>query len=115
MDIIKKQVKELMENQNHILVAIKFLDERFKEFTDKVKDKEPEDVNEILERQAMIDAIIVKNSDDIYVMKKIKEENAVAIKALETEIVKLNEEIELTRRKVMDWITEKGKLRSEIK
>ena len=48
-------------------------------------------------------------------MKKIKEENAVAIKVLETEIVKLNEEIELTRRKVMDWNTEKDKLRSEIK
>ena len=46
MDIIKKQVKELMENQNHILVAIKFLDERLKEFTDKVKDNEPHDVKE---------------------------------------------------------------------
>ena len=40
-------------------------------------------------------------------MKKIKEENAVAIKVLETEIVKLNEEIELTGSKVMDGNTEK--------
>ena len=63
----------------------------------------------------MIDAIIVKNSDDICVMKKIKEENAVAIKALQTEIVKLNEEIELTGSKVMDGNTEKGELSSEIK
>ena len=114
MDSIKKQVKELMENQNHMLVAIKFLDERLKEFTDKLKGNEP-DVKEILESQAMIDAMSVKNSDDIMCHEKIKEENAVAIKALEKEIIKLNEEIELTWRKVMDRNTKKGKMRSEIK
>ena len=34
----------------------------------------------------MIDGIIVKNSDDILVLKKTKEENAVAIKHVEEKI-----------------------------
>ena len=52
MDTIKKQVNELIENQNHILVAIKYLDERMKEVIYKVKDKESNDVKDILESQA---------------------------------------------------------------
>ena len=48
MDLIKKQVNELMENQKYILVAIKYLDERLKEPTNKEKDKESNDVRDIL-------------------------------------------------------------------
>ena len=40
MDDIKKQVKELIENQNHILVAIKYLDERLKAGPGNANDKE---------------------------------------------------------------------------
>ena len=63
----------------------------------------------------MIDQIIVKNSDDILVMKKTKEENAVAIKVLETQIEKVNEEIELTKKKIIVKDTKESKLRLEIK
>ena len=88
MDVIKTKVMELTENQNHILVAIKFLDERLKEFTEKLTDIEPTGFKDILESLS----IIVKNSDDICVMKQDKEESALTIEALEKEIVKLNEE-----------------------
>ena len=65
MDVIKTKVMELTENQNPILVAIKFLDERLKEFTEKLTDIEPTGFKDILESLS----IIVKNSDDICVMK----------------------------------------------
>ena len=115
MDLIKKQVDELMENQNHMLVAIKFLDERMNDLSNKVKDKEPDDFKDIRNSQAMIDEIIVKNSDDISVMRKTKELNAIAIKTLETKIVSLAEEIEMSKKKIMESDTREGKVRSEIK
>ena len=86
MDDIKKQVKELIENQNHILVAIKYLDERLKAGPGNANDKENDDVKEILASQAMIDEILVKNSDEIMALKKIKQENATTIQNLETKI-----------------------------
>ena len=42
-----------MENQKHILVAIKYLDERLKEPNNKEKDDD--DVRDILKSQTMID------------------------------------------------------------
>ena len=98
--MIKKQVNELMENQTHILAAIKYLDERIQEGIDKTKDKTIDNVKDIHEGQAKIEAIIVKNTDDIAVIKKIKEKNDDAIKVIETKIDKINEEIEFQKKKV---------------
>ena len=43
----------------------------------------------------MVDATVVKNSDDIASMKKIKDENNAAIKILDMKIDKMNKEIEI--------------------
>jgi hypothetical protein len=48
MDIIKKQVDELRNNQNHILTAIKYLDEKVKEAIDKAQDRESDEIKNIL-------------------------------------------------------------------
>ena len=53
---------ELMMNQKHILEAIKYLNECIEY---KAKNENTNEVNDILESQAMIDQIIVKNADDI--------------------------------------------------
>jgi hypothetical protein len=58
------------------------------------------DIKDILESQAMLDEIIVKSSDDILVMKKTKEENAVAIQMLYVKLDKINEVLKMTRRKL---------------
>ena len=79
MYVLKKQVDELMKNQRHILEAVNYLDERIKEVIAKSKDNESNDIKNILDSQAMIDELLVKNSDDIEIMKKSKEENRVAI------------------------------------
>ena len=55
-------IAELMMNQKHILEAIKYLNERIEY---KAKNENTNEVNDILESQAMIDQIIVKNADDI--------------------------------------------------
>ena len=55
-------IAELMMNQKHILEAIKYLNERIEY---KAKNENTNEVNVILESQAMIDQIIVKNADDI--------------------------------------------------
>ena len=115
MDVIKKQVNELMENQNHMLVAIKYLDEKLKEILSNAHDKETDEIKDILESQGMIDGIIVPNSDDILAMKKTKEENAVALRAVEAKIQIINEEIELTNKKIVVKASEGGKVKQTIK
>ena len=99
---MEKKVNELMENQTHVLEAIKYLNERIEDIIDKKKKDNCNDVKDILDSQAMIDNIIVKNSDDILIIKKTKEENTVAIKRLETKIDKLDKEIEMTNKKILD-------------
>ena len=71
----KDQVEELMRNQTFILEAVQNLNERL-EIIEKNYDVEKmNEIQEILDSQAVIDEVIVKNSDDIANMKKSKEEN----------------------------------------
>ena len=52
------------------------------------------DLKDKLESQSMIDEIVVNNSDNIALMKKIKEKNEENIKHLETKIEVLHKELE---------------------
>ena len=97
-----------------MLEAIKYLSERIEDVTDKANN-EKTNVRDILDSQAMIDAIIVKKtSDDIVLIKKIKEENDAAIKILDTKIDKINEELETTRNDIRDK-TKKHKDKMKLK
>ena len=60
MKTLKDQVKELTENQKHILEAIKYLNNRLDASIYKDDDEQVKDVKNIVERQAMIDKLIVK-------------------------------------------------------
>ena len=80
---MKNDIAELMMNQKHILEAIKYLNERIEY---KAKNENTNEVNDILESQAMIDKIIVKNSDDILIIRKTKEESTLAIQQLQSKI-----------------------------
>ena len=51
------------------------------------------EINDILASQAMLDEIIVKSSDDMLVLKKTKEEIAIAINLLDARIDKINKEL----------------------
>ena len=102
MDIIKEQIDELIQNQTHILNAIKYLDERMKTVEDKTVETQGSDIRDILQSQGMLDEMVVKSCDDILVMKKAKEENANAIKLLDSKIENINKELEMTRKKVED-------------
>ena len=93
MKTLNEQVKELTENQKHILEAIKYLNERLESNLDKVNDEQIKDVKSILESQAMIDQLVVKNSDDIIAIRKRKDENQLAIKTLEAKIEFMEKEI----------------------
>ena len=85
-----------------MLEAIKYRRERIEDVTDKANN-EKTNVRDILDSQAMIDAIIVKkHSDDIVLIKKIKEENDAAIKILKKRIDKINDELETTRNDIRD-------------
>ena len=66
-----------------MLTAIKYVDERIKEVIDKTQDKASADVQDMIQSQTMIDEFIVKNSDDILILKKSVEENSNTITALE--------------------------------
>ena len=72
---------------------------KIEEVTEKVNN-EKSDVRELLDSQAMIDALIVKTSDDILAIKKAKELNVAAIKTLDTKIEEMKKEIET----VMNWV-----------
>ena len=93
MDIIKEKIDEIMENQTHILEAIRYLDERWKNVEDKKGDNQRGEIKEILDSQAMLDQIVVKTSDNFLLMKKTKEEKAIAICLIDAKIEKFIEEI----------------------
>ena len=82
-----------MENQTHILEAIRYLDERWKNVEDKKGDNQRGEIKEILDIQAMLDQIVVKTSDNFLLMKKTKEEKAIAICLIDAKIEKFIEEI----------------------
>ena len=65
--------------------AISYLKEQIEDNCHKEKNDNIKQVENILESQAMIDELIVKNSDDILI-KKRKETNSVPIKQLEEQI-----------------------------
>ena len=116
MSELYAKVSELMENQKHILEAIKYLDEQIKDILEKAKDDKTIQVENILESQAMVDEIIVKNSDDIKVLMKTKEENAVHINILEGKIENIDKEIgRINNSVVVKEDEEKNKLKKCIK
>ena len=88
---MKENIDDLMTNQRHILEAIKYLKEQVEDIVkkDKVMNEKDVDVDRILESQAMIDELLVKNCDDILRIKKMKEENADNIKVLDKKIDKI--------------------------
>ena len=70
------QIKwKLNKNQNHVLEAIKDLNERLEHLEDIFKDDRLNNLREIIESQEIIDGIIVKNTDDMILIKKKKEHN----------------------------------------
>ena len=88
------QIDELLRNQNIILEAIQNLNERVKAIEDRVDDDKINDLKSIIESQVIIDEIIVKSSDDIALMKKVKEGNSSAINLLESKIDILDKELQ---------------------
>ena len=93
MKTLNEQVKKLTDIQKHILEAIKYLNERLESNLEKVNDDQIKDVNNIIESQAMMDQLVVKNSDDIIAIRKRKDENQLAIKTLEAKIEFMEKEI----------------------
>ena len=109
MKTLKEKIRELADNQNHIVEAIKHLKEQFKTIIEKNNDEETKNVKNIIESQTMIDELVVKNSDDIALMKKVKDDNAVAIKHLESKIHDIEKEID-ERMKKVDKSSETGEI-----
>ena len=98
MKSIKKnrddQIEEIIDNQNHILEAVRNLNERLEVIEGRVDDDKINDLKEIIEFKAMIDEELVKNSDDIALMNKMKQENNDSLKLLKSKIDILDKEIE---------------------
>ena len=55
-----------------MLNAIKNLNGRLEAIEEKVDDNKIKDLKDILESQSLIDEIVVNNSDDIAIMKKVQ-------------------------------------------
>ena len=87
-----EKVEELFQNQKYILEAVANLNERLAKLEEKIDNQNVDEVKEILDSQAIIDEIIVKNSDDILQIQKVKEENADMLKSLKDRIDILDDE-----------------------
>ena len=72
MKTLNEQVKELTGNQKHILEVIKYLNERLESNLEKVNEEQIKDVKNVIESQAMIDQLVVKNSDDMIAIRREK-------------------------------------------
>ena len=110
MEALKEKVIEIMVNQNHILEAVKYLHEKLEEVTEN-RNSDKSDVKNIIEGQAMVDGIIVKNSDDIKVLVKTKQDNVAMIQRIETRIARMDEEIESIRISTWSEISSEAKIR----
>ena len=55
------------------------MNERLENILETVDDEQIKDVKDIVESQAMIDQLLIKNSGDISLILKKKDDNAVAI------------------------------------
>ena len=97
----KDKIEELFQNQTYILEAVKNLNERLTSIEERLDDQRMLEVKEILESQAIIEEIIVKNTDDIVLMKKMKQDNNDSIMTLELKINLLEKEIQ-KRNKVLE-------------
>ena len=100
MKTLKEKVIELEENQKHILEAIKYLDGQLKGNIEKNDIGQINDFNNILESQSMIDQLIVKNSDDIVLIKKTRRDNSIAIRDVESKIDTIEKEIQSIQSKL---------------
>ena len=108
MKALKEKVEELIVNQNHILKAVKYLNERLENIIEKSIGNE-DIVKDIFESKAGI----LKNSDEIKTLMKIKKENADAMDILETQIEIINGEIETIRKDIKDKPAVNGKGQTE--
>ena len=90
---MRDKIEELSKNQNVILEAVQNLNERLKAIEENLNEGYLDDVKEIVDSQAVIDEIIVQNSDDIALIKKAKEKNDDLIQSLDTRIDILDKEV----------------------
>jgi uncharacterized C2H2 Zn-finger protein len=95
---LKDEVKELFKNQHHILEGISYVNQRLEAIERKFDNK---NVENIIESQTMIDELIVKNSDDINLIKKAKEFNSVAISNIEVQIKGIEKELEAQQKDML--------------
>ena len=82
----EEQVKKMMENQTHVLEAIKNLNDRIEVVEHVLHSDQMKDAKEMIENQELIDEIIVRNSDNIKSIQKWKEINSEVILNLDIEI-----------------------------
>ena len=61
MEFIEEHMNDLMKNQSHILQAVKYLHERMKIVED--RNKQNLEINDIFDRQANLDEIVVKSCE----------------------------------------------------
>ena len=97
MEAIQNQVKELMVNQHHILEAIKYLKEKVEE--DNHGNDRLKEMQDMIESQALIEEVIVKNSDDIQIIKRSKEEANTALRSIDVQIARIQKELEAMTKK----------------
>ena len=81
--------EQLDENQNYILDSVQNLNVRLEALEEKIDDDKMKDLKDILESQSMLDEIVVKNSDDIVLLVKLKEANEVKIKEFDRKLTYL--------------------------
>ena len=86
-----------MVNQHHILEAIKYLKEKVEE--DNHGNDRLKEMQDMIESQALIEEVIVKNSDDIQIIKRSKEEANTALRSIDVQIARIQKELEAMTKK----------------
>ena len=72
---MKDKMEELYRNPSNILEAVKNLNERLETVEQKFDIQKIDEIKELLNSQTIIDEIIVKNSDDIKILMKVRNDN----------------------------------------
>ena len=105
LKLIEEQVQNLKNNQEHVIEAVKNLNSRFGAI-ESVLDREKQNTfKDILNSQEMLDELLVKNSDDIKLLKNWKNDNMELLEQISQEIIKITK----TEKEIMEKINDSPK------
>ena len=91
LKLFEEQVQNFKNNQEHVIEAVKDLNDRFGAIESVIDLEKLKELKDILKSQEMLDELLVKNSDDIKLLQNWKNDNLKAQEKISQEMMKITD------------------------